>query len=433
MPEEKLFCKKCNRTMAPVKFYAYRDGTKCELCKECLTMHVNTYDESTYLWIMEKFDIPYIPSEWKRRREAEFEKAYAKAAAAGAKDPQKAAYDMTRGNSAIVGKYISQMKLSQWLKYHWADTERLKEELEAKKIEQAERLANDESLAHYKEDYEKGLISEAEYLTYLGTDEKKDIPMSLEEQFLAEGGPDRVSQVKEPEFKQVGGGGVYPVNDHPYEEIEIIDVGQDLTQEDKIYLAMKWGQLYTAADWVRLEKLYKEFEETFDIQGAARIDTLKMICKTSLKMNQAIDAGDIDSYQKLSRVYDSMMKSAKFTEAQKKEDSNGDFDAVGQIVYFAETAESGGAIPRHKIDTPLDLIDEAIDNIKRYVRELIDRDSSLSQQIENYIKRRENAEAAKEDQLKAKAMGLEQIELSDQDIIDFQESLIEEDEEEDDE
>ena len=53
--------------------------------------------------------------------------------------------------------------------------------------------------------------------------------------------------------------------------------------------------------------------DSFDIQGAARIDTLKMICKTSLKMNEAIDCGDIDSYQKLSRVYDSMMKSAKFT------------------------------------------------------------------------------------------------------------------------
>ena len=33
----------------------------------------------------------------------------------------------------------------------------------------------------------------------------------------------------------------YPVNDNPFEQVEIIDVGADLTQEDKIYLAMKWG------------------------------------------------------------------------------------------------------------------------------------------------------------------------------------------------
>jgi len=33
--------------------------------------------------------------------------------------------------------------------------------------------------------------------------------------------------------------------------------------------------------------------DSFTIEGAARIDTLKMICKTSLKMNEAIDIGDI--------------------------------------------------------------------------------------------------------------------------------------------
>jgi hypothetical protein len=93
----------------------------------------------------------------------------------------------------------------------------------------------------------------------------------------------------------------------------IPDPGEDLDEQDKIFLALKWGRLYRPAQWVALEKMYKEFTDSFDIQGAARIDTLKMICKTSLKMNEAIDIGDIDSYQKLSRVYDSMMKAAKFT------------------------------------------------------------------------------------------------------------------------
>jgi hypothetical protein len=52
-----------------------------------------------------------------------------------------------------------------------------------------------------------------------------------------------------------------------------------------MYLAVKWGRLYRPSQWVALEQLYNEFMNSFDIQGAARIDTLKMICKTSLKMN----------------------------------------------------------------------------------------------------------------------------------------------------
>ena len=131
MPEQ-LFCQKCRRTMSDVKFYTYKDGSKCELCKNCLTMHINTYEPDTYLWLLEKFDVPYIESEWKIRREKEFEKAYDKATKAGARDPKKAAYDMTRGNGVVFGKYLSQMKLRQWKEYTWDDTERLKREVEEK-------------------------------------------------------------------------------------------------------------------------------------------------------------------------------------------------------------------------------------------------------------------------------------------------------------
>ena len=97
---------------------------------------------------------------------------------------------------------------------------------------------------------------------------------------------------------------------------------------------MKWGRLYKPSQWVALEQLYNEFMNSFDIQGAARIDTLKKICKTSLKMDEAIDSGDIDSYQKLSKVYDNLMKSAKFTEAQNRDKDSNNIDSASAIVDF---------------------------------------------------------------------------------------------------
>jgi hypothetical protein len=36
-------------------------------------------------------------------------------------------------------------------------------------------------------------------------------------------------------------------------EDELVDPGADLQHEDKIYLAMKWGRLYSPAQWVALE------------------------------------------------------------------------------------------------------------------------------------------------------------------------------------
>jgi hypothetical protein len=49
--------------MGEDQFFTYRDGSKTEMCKECLTMHIDNFDESTYVWLIKKMNIPYIPQE----------------------------------------------------------------------------------------------------------------------------------------------------------------------------------------------------------------------------------------------------------------------------------------------------------------------------------------------------------------------------------
>jgi hypothetical protein len=69
--------------------------------------------------------------------------------------------------------------------------------------------------------------------------------------------------------------------------------------------------------------------ESFDIQDADSKNTLIFICKTYLKMNQAIDCGDVEGYQKLSRVYNDLRKTMKVTAAQNKEEKTEFIDSVG--------------------------------------------------------------------------------------------------------
>ena len=392
---ESRYCCKCRKTMDEKNFYTYRDGSKCELCKACLTMHVNNFDPSTFLWLLEKFDVPYIESEWNILRD----RAYAK-------DP----YKMT--GMSVFGKYLAKMKLKQWNRYTWADTEQLKIEAEEKaKLYGEPQEQVQQKLENMKEAYENGEITEAQYLTYAET-------------HAPEIGPEVTSE----ESYKAGGAGTsspYPVNNSDFEVVELPDVGNELTEEDKIYLAMKWGRLYRPDEWVALEQKYTDFMNSFDIQGAARLDTLKHICKTSLKMDQAIDCGDIESYQKLSRVYTTLMKDAKFTEAQRKEEKSGDFDAVGQIVFFAE--KEGGKIPRYEIDTPLDKVDQAIIDLKKYNHDLIVNDPGISQMLENLIKRRDSAISQKEDLKQAEAEGLDYVPLTDEDYEEFNKLLEERD------
>ena len=376
---EKCTCIKCKRTLADTKFYTYKDGAKCELCKDCLTMHIDNWDPETFLWILEKFDLPYIESEWNILRD----RAYAK-------DPHK----MT--GLSVIGKYISKMKLKQFKNYTWADSDRLNQEANVRLQMMGGSAGTEEEQEHIKEAYENGEISEAQYKTYIQT------------------------TAPEPRFEQISGqikevGGGFP------QDVELIDVGADLTTEDKVYLAMKWGKMYSAADWVALEKMYNDFQNSFDIQDAATDKTLMFICKTSLKMDQALDIGDFDTYQKLSKVYDAQMKSSKFTASQNKDEKTKQFDAIGELVAYCEKTK--GAIPEYVIDTPLDIVDKVIDDLQTYTRNLITSDSGLAQQIEEYIKKRERADEQRAAKEAAKAKGLDHIELDDDATVEYKESV----------
>jgi len=384
MPEMR-HCEKCGKTMSDTNFYTYKDGSKCELCKACLTMHINNFDPNTFMWLFPKFDVPYIEEEWNVLRDRAYQK-----------DP----YKMT--GMSVFGKYLSKMKLKQWKDYGWADTERLKAiaEEKAKQYGDSAEVVK-QRMEEMREAYEKGEISEAQWLTYQQVE-----------------APQPTIDMENPN----GASSAYPANSN-FEQVNLPSVSDDLTEEDKVYLALKWGRLYKAEEWVALEKLYNEFMDSFDIQGAARIDTLKMICKTSLKMNQAIDVGDIESYQKLSRVYDSMMKAAKFTEAQNKSDKAEFADSAGQLVAYCE--KMGHEIPKHEITVEKDIVDAVINDLKRYNKSLIYEDKSLAQEIEQYLKNKEAAEQMKRDRQEANALGLENVELKDEDFEDFKNTLAE--------
>jgi hypothetical protein len=59
----------------------------------------------------------------------------------------------------------------------------------------------------------------------------------------------------------------------------------ELTDEDKIYLRLKWGKAYKPEEWIELERLYTEMMESYDIQAAGDKNTLMLACKSSLKAN----------------------------------------------------------------------------------------------------------------------------------------------------
>ena len=131
--------------------------------------------------------------------------------------------------------------------------------------------------------------------------------------------------------------------------------------------------------------------ESYDIQTAGHIDNLKLLCKTSLKANQLIDIGDVEGFQKMSKVYDQLMKSGKFTAAQNKAENGEYVDSVGELVMMCE---KDGFIPRYYADQPNDKVDQTILDMKRYTKTLITEETNLGNLIEEAIKSNQREDEA---------------------------------------
>ena len=340
-------CQKCGKVMdEEAQFYLRKDGTRMDLCKKCLTMHIDNFNPETFLWILKDMDLPYIPEEWNVLRDRAF-----------AKNPNL-------NGMSVFGKYLSKMKLKQWKQYGWEDSEKLQAlNAEKKKAVEAEREKYEE---HLKEQLESGEITESQYKTLVSTSTQN------QEQLYAQ--PVVTDAIDNP----FGDGSDFMPED------DLVDLGEELTEDDKMYLAMKWGRLYKPAEWVELEKTYKEMTESFDIQDADTINTLILICKTNLKMNQYLDSGDIEGFQKISKVSESLRKTAKFTAAQNKDDKDEYVDSVGELIAMCER---DGFIPRYVTDIPQDKVDATLKDMNDYVKKLVTQDLGFGQQIEDALKK----------------------------------------------
>lgn len=413
MASPQYFCKTCGRTMDEEQFYTSKrkdryplDGKLTE-CRKCITRHVDNFDPETYKWILEEVDVPYIEDVWTALLEKH------------GKNPSKLT------GMTILGRYLSTMKLKQYKRYCYDDSARIKEERDAEK--RAIMAAQGYTIEEIQAALAKGSMPEKP--KYYKTDaELAKEELSMPEVALAED-EDEVSEKRGPGRPRKNA--AQPATqESPAISLEPEYFNDDLTEDDKKYLTIKWGKTYKPYEWVQLEKFYQEMMASFDIQTPSHEDYLKLICKTSLKMHQLVDIGDIDGFQKISKVYDGLMKSAKFTAVQNKME-NGEF--VNAISEFVVLCEREGFIPRYYVDGPQDKVDETLKDLREYNKTLVTEEMNLGNLIEGAIKKLQ-AEAEKEAMERELGLNLDTGEddedlediLSDKDFEEYYDFLEEE-------
>lgn len=129
----------------------------------------------------------------------------------------------------------------------------------------------------------------------------------------------------------------------------------------------------------------------------------------------------MDGFQKLSRVYDSLRKSAKFTAAQNKEDKSDFVDSIGEFVAMCEREE--GFIPRYATDIPQDKVDLTLKDMNNYLYKLVTQDLGFGQQIEDSLKKIQIQKEMNEAEAQTPLDEMDAQELVDKNYEEFYESV----------
>lgn len=385
----KVTCEKCGKTKGEIEFFKKKDGERYPLCKHCLNYTIHTNQPETFLWILEKFNVPYIEGLWVATTNDIY-----------LKNPAK------YGSPEFVptlGTYLRKMNMVQYKKYGYEDSAQLSKEYDSERQnEMLEAERTKEKMQILQQRVDNGEISAAEaYALAPDTKNLEKAAISFEQSsaFAANVGPDEDN------------------------------LRESLSEEDIQYLALKWGSLYKPSQWIYMEDLYNKYAQEYEL-NTDREETLRKICKTSLKMDEALDVGDTQGFKALSGVYDQLRKSGKFTEAQNKEEQVRELDSIGELVKFVE--REGGIIPQYDdpIDYPKDKVDFTIKDIKNYIDHLVRDELGLADLIESYIKKVDEHEESTAEDIMANSFKDEDESLTLEEVEEFEDFLAQEIEEE---
>lgn len=319
----RYFCPCCKKTLDEKNFFKTRrtdrhpSGVLPE-CKTCITLKIDDADMTTFLPVLKEIDLPYMPSKWRELMQ---------------KKPA--------GGPSIIGKYVSMMRMNQYKKYFWRDTDHLVSE------------EHESLLAAFRQETD----SETE------AEEKAENALSLAD--IAPTQMRVMTSAPEPSAMY----GLTPATSK-----------YGLTQEEIDDLKLQWGEDYTEDQYRQLEQLFTDMKDAYVIQDPIAISNAKMICKLTVKMNRFLDIDDVESSSKISRQLDTFIKTANLAPVQQKDRQQTTF-AISQLAFLVE--REGGFIPEFYVDQPNDKLDQILADMQTYTEYLVRGESNIAEMVEH--------------------------------------------------
>ena len=400
-PHISIKCEICGKSKRGQLFYRKRGNnqnlddpdTFVPICRDCFLKDFVPEDPKTFLWMMKEQDRPFIQSEW-----------------VNTVNSIRAQYPDGSKDDTIYGTYMRNIGTSPDYKHFGFDdsgtveeivAERKREKAEQERIEREKREKRAEkvmatfgnvTLEGINSTIDTSKTEEAEEAT---PEEEVEEDVLEEESPPEEPRKEEEAPTPQPEPEPAAKPEPQPKPEpepepEPQPEPLMIDeqkILADLTDDDRQYLMMKWGESFRPSEWLKMEDMYQKYTSEFEM-NIDREETLKSMCKTNINMQRCLDSGDATSASKFSSMFDQLRKSGSFTEAQRKEEEkNAYVDSIGELVAAVE--REGGIIEKfdYGVEAPPDKVDFTLKDMQEYTYNLVKNEMGLGDLIETYIKR----------------------------------------------
>lgn len=162
-------------------------------------------------------------------------------------------------------------------------------------------------------------------------------------------------------------------------EIDIDDVKELQTENGSIEVTKelkgKWGSGYTNLEYIKLEEFYIQMCETHEIVTPQHKMLLKQLCKLNIQLDKLLSQGDFNSYSKLSKTYDDILRSAGFRPIDRK--SGDEASGLRTFSQIFQEIEKDGFIKPAPVEESQEIIDKTILYMQNYTRKLFNMEQLI--------------------------------------------------------
>lgn len=134
-------------------------------------------------------------------------------------------------------------------------------------------------------------------------------------------------------------------------------------------LVFKWGDNYTQTEMQQLENFYKKMNDANNITTPQEIESLKLLCKLSLKQNIALDEDNHTAFKNLNTQYNKVLQDSGLRAIDKV--SGGESAGIRTFGQIWEEIEKDGFIAPYQYQEKQDIVDKTVLYMGNYTRKLL--------------------------------------------------------------